>query len=118
MTPRERILTTLNHEPPDRTPVDGWFHPEIVATLKEHFGTDDWNRVLEQLGIDGWTDLAPSIHFSEFEAKAGPRPGHPDSAKAIWIDDRTYEQLWELVSMGRPTVVFLSSAPLPPAIAR
>ncbi len=94
MTPRERILTTLNHEPPDRTPVDGWFHPEIVATLKEHFGTDDWDAVLEQLGIDGWTDLAPAIHFSEFEAKAGPRPGHPNSAKAIWIDDRTYEDGW------------------------
>lgn len=94
MTPRQRILTALDHQPPDRTPVDGWFHPEVVVALKRHFQTDDWATVLEHLGIDGWTELAPSIHFAEFDAKAGPRPGHPAGDRAVWIDESTYEDGW------------------------
>ena len=94
MTPRQRILNALDHQPPDRTPVDGWFHPEVVVALKRHFQTDDWATVLEHLGIDGWTELAPSIHFAEFDAKAGPRPGHRAGDRAVWIDESTYEDGW------------------------
>ena len=48
MTPRQRILAALNHEPPDRTPTDGWFHPEVIESLKQHYQTDDWSVVLGQ----------------------------------------------------------------------
>ena len=98
MTPRERILAAFAHEPPDRTPVDGWFHAEVVESLKKHFGTDDWEAVQRELGIDGWIDLPPHIHFAEFEAKATPRPGEgnssDDDSRAIWLDERTYEDPW------------------------
>ncbi len=33
MTPRQRILTALSHQTPDRTPTDGWFHPEVTDVL-------------------------------------------------------------------------------------
>lgn len=58
------------------------------------------------------------------EAEAGLlAAGRPDlvdaMARSIWtplvdpsIDDRTYEALWELVSMGRPTAVFVSPGSL------
>ena len=54
MTPRERILTALGHEPPDRTPTDGWFHEEVMESLKRHYGTEDWEVVLGELGMFWW----------------------------------------------------------------
>ena len=94
MLSRERILTALSHQPPDRTPLDGWFHPEVVLALKRHFQTGDWDVVLEHLGIDAWTDLSPWIHFPGFDARAVPRPGHADGQRAVWIDEDTYEDGW------------------------
>ncbi|MBI4023721.1 MAG: hypothetical protein HY360_01990 [Verrucomicrobia bacterium] len=94
MTPRERILATLRHETPDRIPTDAWFHPEVMQTLKQHFKTDDKSVVLNALGIEGWGGLSAWIEFPEFEQRCRPRPGHPESHRAIWLDDRTYEDAW------------------------
>lgn len=99
MTPRDRILAALDHEPPDRTPLDGWFHPEVMELLKSHFQTDDWSVVEERLGMDGWIDLSPSIQFDDFETRAGSRPGSAAGPVAIgpvaiWLDDNTYEDSW------------------------
>jgi len=33
MNSRERILTTLNHEEPDKVPIDSWITPEIAEVL-------------------------------------------------------------------------------------
>jgi uroporphyrinogen decarboxylase len=94
MTPRERILAAIDHERPDRTPLDGWFHPEIVERLKSHFHTEAWSRVEESLGVDGWVDLSPSLHNAHFDAQATPRPGRTDGLLAIWLDENTYEDAW------------------------
>ncbi len=53
MTPRERILATLNHEVPDRIPTDDAFPPQTRSILMEHFGTDDYADVLRELGVEG-----------------------------------------------------------------
>lgn len=68
MTPRDRILVCLHHEKPDRIPVDGWFHPEVVELLKAYFQTDDWLFVEKQLGMNGWANLSPSIDFPNVAA--------------------------------------------------
>jgi len=95
MTPRERIRAALSHEIPDRTPTDGWFHPEIQDRLKEYFHTDDWGEVLRELGIEGWAGCGLSIAFPEFEKKATERPGTGRRwGKGIWLDERTYEDAW------------------------
>jgi uroporphyrinogen decarboxylase len=75
ITPRDRILMSLDHEPPDRTPTDGWFHPEVVEKLKDHYQTDDWNIVLGRLGIEGWAEISPSVRFPKCEQRLHPRPG-------------------------------------------
>ena len=41
MTPRERILATLNRQPTDRTPVDLWVTPEVLQALRDHTGEAD-----------------------------------------------------------------------------
>ncbi len=94
MTPRERILATLNHEVPDRTPTDGWFHAEVQRMLKEHYQTDDWEEILLELGIEGWAHCSPSLVFPEYEARVTDRPGPEPGRKAVWLDERTYEDGW------------------------
>ena len=49
---RERVLKALAHQQPDRTPVNYLGTPEVDEMLKAHFKTDDWDNVLEQLGVD------------------------------------------------------------------
>jgi uroporphyrinogen decarboxylase len=52
MTPRERILATINRQPVDRPPVDLWCTPEVLETLKAYTGQDDELAVYQSLGID------------------------------------------------------------------
>ena len=94
MTPRQRILTALNHEPPDRTPTDGWFHHEVIDALKQHYGTDDWPVVLSELGIEGWVDLSPQVVSADGAEEANLQTGHASGRPAVWLDDRTYEDVW------------------------
>ncbi len=94
MTPRERIIKTFKLEKPDRTPTYGWFHQVVIERLKEHYSTDDWGKVLLELGIEGWRSLGPGVVFPEYEKKATERPGGRPGNKAIWLDERTYEDPW------------------------
>ena len=52
MIPRERVLTALSHERPDRTPRDFWAEPPTWTRLLQHLGHSDRERVLVELGID------------------------------------------------------------------
>ena len=49
MTSKERVLAAINHEQPDRTPIQTYLTPEIQQALVEHFGTED---ILPILGVD------------------------------------------------------------------
>ena len=94
MNPRERILCALNHEPPDHTPTDAWFHAEVIQRLLAHYKTDDFMEVRQELGIEGWGGLGPHIEFPEYEARKTPRPGGRPGREAIWFDERNYEDPW------------------------
>jgi len=52
MTSRERVLTALRHEQPDRTPRDFWAEPPAWNRLLEHLGHSDKEHVLEMLRVD------------------------------------------------------------------
>lgn len=51
MTPYERWLAVLNHQTPDRLPMDIWITPEARRNLCRHLDYD-WEEVLERLHID------------------------------------------------------------------
>ncbi len=53
MTSRERVWAAITHQPVDRIPAMIWATTEVRQMLLEHFGTDDWAVVEEQLGVDG-----------------------------------------------------------------
>lgn len=52
MTPRERIMATINRLPVDRAPVDLWCTPEVLDSLREYTSIEDEFEVYGKLGID------------------------------------------------------------------
>jgi len=60
MIPRERVLTALKHEKPDRTPCDFWAEPPTWNRLLAHAGYQDRDRLLDELGVDVRHLEAPS----------------------------------------------------------
>lgn len=85
MTPRERVLRCLNHQTADRVPLNGSFRPEVWEKLRQYFGTDDSNEILERLGLDfNGVGMGTSREFLE-------RSGGSDT---IRHDDGSYEDEW------------------------
>ena len=63
MTPRERVLTTLNRLRPDRAPVDYWAEPCVTERLLRDLGLPDRDRLLDRLQVDvrGLTATEPPL---------------------------------------------------------
>jgi len=51
MSPRDRVLTALSHQPPDRTPRDFWAEPPAWRRLFE-YAHEDKDQLLDSLGVD------------------------------------------------------------------
>jgi uroporphyrinogen decarboxylase len=71
MTPRERILATLNRQPTDRTPVDLWVTPEVLQSLREHTGETDELAVYHKLGLDKIAWVFPGYGGGRFDPNEG-----------------------------------------------
>ncbi|NLB54454.1 MAG: hypothetical protein GX811_01570, partial [Lentisphaerae bacterium] len=54
MTSKERVITAINHEEPDRVPINYSANAGIDRRLKEHFGLTqgDHEGLLQALGVD------------------------------------------------------------------
>ena len=54
MSSKERVLTTLARQEPDRVPIDYDANPGLDRRLKDHFGLqpDDWAGLRDRLGVD------------------------------------------------------------------
>ncbi len=52
MNSRERVLATLWHKTPDRTPCDFWAEPPTLSRLLAHVGYADKDRLLDELEVD------------------------------------------------------------------
>lgn len=88
MNSYERVMCCLNHQPADRLPLDGRFHPEVLRRLGDHFGTDDREAIEEALGID--FDGIGMRASDEFRARASRTP------RGLYIvhPDGSYEDEW------------------------
>src|SRR6266545_4585857 len=73
MTPRERILAAIRHQPVDRLPTDIWATPEVWQRLKAHFRTDAHFEIFDSLGIDGIIGISPPY--------IGPEPKTADGIR-------------------------------------
>ena len=77
MNARERILNVLDRRPVDRPPVDIWHTPEVVDSLRHHFGVHDDYAMWKALGVDKivWV-------FMDYLAPTGESAGSQVGAKA------------------------------------
>jgi uroporphyrinogen decarboxylase len=71
MTPRERILATIDRRPTDRTPVDLWLTPEVLQSLREHTGQSDELAIYHQLGLDKIVWVFPGYGGGRFDPNEG-----------------------------------------------
>lgn len=75
MSPKQRVLATLNRQPVDRLPVEIWHTPEISATPRKHFGLQDDFAMWKALDIDKimWDSM-------DYKTDAGERVGGQSGA--------------------------------------
>jgi uroporphyrinogen decarboxylase len=52
MNSKERVIRAIKHEKLDRIPLDGWFTKKATKKLKEHYKTNDIEKIQDELGID------------------------------------------------------------------
>lgn len=82
MNARERILSAVNKEKVDRIPCDCWYTPEILDTLKRHFGVSNDLDLWQKLKIDKiiWINFFTNI-VPIFKEYIGP--SRPDT-EDVW----------------------------------
>jgi uroporphyrinogen-III decarboxylase len=61
MTHKERLLTAIRHEEPDRVPICAWYTPEAERKMLDHLGVASQETVrLRTAGQGGRLILAPA----------------------------------------------------------
>ncbi len=78
MTSKERVLTAFARQEPDRVPINYSGNPGINRRMMEHFAVEDYDALIERLGVD-FRGVGASYQ--------GPRL-HPE------IPDRSVEPCW------------------------
>jgi len=67
MTPRERVLATIERRPVDRVPVDLWLTPEVLAALCRQAGETDEYELYRTLGVDKIAWIFPGYGTEHFD---------------------------------------------------
>lgn len=99
MTSRERVLAAVNHQQPDRCPVDFWARSDVAARLMAHLGLKTLEELLQRLGID--LRPAPIVErVAAFEARVNGRLGGSSESSGkpyILYPDGRFEDAWGIV---------------------
>lgn len=96
MSSKERVLTALARQEPDRVPLDYASNPGIHARLARHFGLapDDGEGLLQALGVDfrgvGAAYRGPRLHAEVPERRVDPQWGR----RTRWIEN-PYGGYWD-----------------------
>ena len=99
MTSRERVLKSVSHEQPDRTPVDFWCRSDVAARLMSRLDISDKEQLLQRLGID-IRAIPIEEHIASFYRRANGILGgkSESSGKRYHIyDDGRFEDAWGIV---------------------
>jgi uroporphyrinogen decarboxylase len=88
VTGRDRVLTALRHEEPDRVPRDLWATAEVLASLRSELGVADDGALLSRLGVD--LGYVPGPSFAGRELRAWDTP-----------EGRVTEDLWGVQRVGK-----------------
>src|SRR4030042_2413926 len=105
MNERERFLTTMRHQIPDRIPTVIDARLEVQEALKNYYGVTSYQEVLDILGavdIDRFpTDSWIKVRFPGYDDKAelieGPWSWLGGDQKYIKIDEKTFKNAWGII---------------------
>ncbi len=68
MTPRDRMLTTLAHQEPDRVPLTTRLWLDTRIKLRQHYGVETDQELFEIMGIDNGGHKYPTPHTRRMAA--------------------------------------------------
>ena len=117
MTSRERVMAALNHEEPDRVPLD------LAQATGDGITLTAYRNLLKHLGIDrapqlkdlrGQTARVDEDVLCRFRIDTrGVGLGAPDGWKNIWLDDHTYQDEWGTVRTMPPGSYYFDQIRVP-----
>ncbi|HYL81128.1 MAG TPA: uroporphyrinogen decarboxylase family protein [Candidatus Acidoferrum sp.] len=107
MTPRERVMASLNHQEPDRVPID------LGQAVGDGITLTAYRNLLRHLGMNenaiqvkdrrGQTARVDEEVLGRFRVDfRGLGLGPPENRTDRWLDDRTYEDEWGVVRTMPP----------------
>lgn len=107
MTPRERVLATLNHQEPDRVPID------LGQAVGDGITLTAYRNLLRHLGMDENTIQAKDRRAQTAKVDEellrrfrvdfrGLGLGPPENWRDLWLDDHTYQDEWGVVRTMPP----------------
>jgi uroporphyrinogen decarboxylase len=87
MTSKERVMTALSNQEPDRVPINYSANGGIDSRLKEHFGLEpnDWDGLRNTLGVD-FSSVGP--HYK------GPKLHEDDPERGVTADNWGIRRRW------------------------
>jgi len=99
MTPRERMIATLNHTKPDRVPIELGWRDEVMEAVKRYYGVESSHEVAEILGADITRSAGIRVRFPEYEKRInGELSGQfGGPGRTVLHDERTFETPWGVV---------------------
>ncbi len=99
MTSRQRVLTALAFEEPDRVPVDYRLRRDVAERLAAHVGARDEEELQRRLGID-FRSVGVREHHPAFEARTSGALGgsmEKRGRRFVFHPDGSYEDAWGIV---------------------
>ena len=86
MNSKQRVISTLNHQQPDKVPVDYWSVPEVDKILLEKFQLKNKEELLNRLQVD-FRYVKPVYTGSDFEEQV-------DGSLHKRLTDGTLVDIW------------------------
>jgi len=111
MTPRERVMAALNHQEPDRVPID------LGQATGDGITLGAYRKLLRHLGLDdsrihvrdrrGQTARVDEEVLRRFRVDVrGIGLGAPENWKDVWLDDHTYQDEWGVIRTMPPGALY------------
>lgn len=99
MTPRERMIATLNHQRPDRVPIELGWRDEVMDAAKEHYGVATNQEVAAILGADNCRSVGVKTRWPDYEKRINGELRGPfgDIGRTVLLDERTFQDRWGVV---------------------
>ncbi len=120
---RERVIRALNHEEPDRVPVDlggtsnSSINIEKYQELKAHFGLEAEDTILQQMTQVVFVH-EPILQALDIDFRC-VTPGPPDSSPGIPVGENGFRDEWGVLWRKPPGVLYYEvvNSPLPGPIS-